>query len=126
MNRLLRVVLALVMAVTVPAQGMAAGVMPDCGSQHPTQFQQLVAERPTHTALGAVHQASVPETTPADAVDNSACTACVACYSAVPIVNTTAAAFDDGTGSADFPWNAARFRSFVVAFPERPPRPVLV
>lgn len=126
MNRLLRVVLIWVMAFAVPAQALAAGVMPDCGPRISTQLQQIVAERPTHTVLGDAHQASVPETTPADAVDNSACTACVACYSAVPIVNTTAAAFDDGTGSADFPWNAARFRSFVVASPERPPRPALV
>ncbi len=126
MNRLLRVVLIWVMAFAVPAQGMAAGVMPDCGPQNPTHSQQVVAERPTYTALGDAHQASVPEATPADVLDSSACTACVACCSAVPIVNTTAAAFDDGTWSADFPWNAARFRSFVVALPERPPRPVLV
>jgi hypothetical protein len=126
MNRLLRVVLIWVMAFAVPAQGMASGVMPGCDPQISTQLQQIVAERPTHTALGDAHQASVPEAAPADFLDSSACTACVACYSAVPIVNTTAAAFDDGTGSADFPWNAARLRSFVVALPERPPRPVLV
>ena len=126
MNRLLRVVLIWVMAFAVPAQGMAAGVMPDCGPQISTHWQQIVAERPTHTALGDAHHARVPEATPADVLDSSACIACVACYCAVPIVNTTAAAFEDGTGAADFPWNAARFRSFVVALPERPPRPVLV
>lgn len=130
MNRLLRVVLVWVMAFAVPAQGVAAVVMAACGPDH-ARALQAPAERATD-ATKTAHDTSRVAGAQVDAVNPFAepvaylCAECSSCCSAVPILSPTSVAFLSETGAAAIPWTVVGFRDFINAFPERPPRSLLV
>jgi hypothetical protein len=127
MQRLLRLWLMCVIALAIPAKGLAAASMVSCGPVHQSSQQVFAGhDHSAHSQHQASAEADEESTDPLDPLPAFKCSACSSCCTAAALPCAALSVDPDRPPEAFAVVAPPAAAAFFTTGPERPPRVLLV